>query len=271
MNHTYFEGLAERYDRYRPGIPADVCSILSGLVETEATHSARLLDLGTGTGQVIFDCGNRFATLVGVELDAGMVEIARNKAARHPEISHKDVRWVVASAEEYLDSTYETFDLVTICRAFHWLDQEGVLTRLDRVVATRGKVVVCGDGSLWNAPDAWAKAIKATIQQFLGEDRRARSTKFTHHDRPYIEIMQESPFFDAQRLEVRGVREWTIEQIMGYLFSTTFAAPELFGSRVGEFENTMRERLAEYRDGDSLKENYEFTLIVGQRPHRSTR
>ncbi|RDI73537.1 Methyltransferase domain-containing protein [Gaiella occulta] len=271
MTQGYFEGLAERYDRYRPGVPPEACAVLSSFVEPEADRPARLLDLGTGTGQVIFDCGSTFGTLVGVELDPKMVEIARNKARNHPEVSGKRVKWVVASAEEYLANTDDLFDLVTICRAFHWIDQAGVLQLLDRVVAPRGKVVVCGDGSLWNAPDEWAKAIRATVQEFLGEERRARSSKFTHHDRPYIEIMQESPFSDAQRLEVRGVREWTIEQIIGYLFSTTFASPELFGSRVGGFERRIRERLTEYQGSGSLKESYEFTLVVGQRPHRSTR
>ena len=156
-------------------------------------------------------------------------------------------------------------DLVTICRAFHWLDQEATLARLDAQVAPDGAVAIFGDNSLWNAGTGWARAVRGVVQDFLGEQRRADGGTFQHHDRPYSEILRESPFSRVEEHAVQVRRAWTADTVMGYLYSMSFATPGLFGERLAEFDAVARAVLARHSDGGQLIEDNEFLIRIGRR------
>jgi hypothetical protein len=154
---------------------------------------------------------------------------------------------------------------VTICRAFHWLDQAAVLARLDAQVSPDGAVAIFGDNSFWVASGPWKAAVRSVIQDFLGEQRRAGSSTFQHHNRPYTDIMRESPFNQVEEVNVPVTRTWTAESILGYLYSTSFAAPHLFGDRLDEFDQTVRTTLAQFSDTDTFEEDNEFLIRIGRR------
>lgn len=156
-------------------------------------------------------------------------------------------------------------ELVTICRAFHWLDQPTVLARLDGQVSPEGSVAIFGDNSFWAATSPWKIAVRAIIQDFLGEQRRAGDSTFKHHDRPYSDIMRESPFSEVKEFTVPVTRTWSADSILGYLYSTTFAAPQLFGNRLNEFDQAVRLRLRDFSDTDAFEEDNEFLIRIGRR------
>jgi trans-aconitate methyltransferase len=257
-----FAGTIEHYRKYRPGIPKDVADILDASVPHRQPR--RLLDIGTGTGLVIEALLTRFDDIIAIDTDAEMLPAA--ESAMRPTLP-ADTRMVLqqSSAEEFTPPDGWQADLVTICRAFHWLNQAAVLARLVDQVAPDGAVAIFGDNSFWAAGSPWKDAVRAVIQDFLGEQRRAGSGVFNHHDRPYSEIMEESAFNQVEELRVPVHRVWTTESILGYLYSTSFAAPHLFGDRLTEFEAAVTRTLATFSDNDTFDEDNEFLIRIGRR------
>lgn len=103
---------AERYDRRRPGYPAELFD------EFAAAPGSRVLELGCGTGQATLPLARLGCAIVAVELSVDMAAIARRRLAEFPAVR------VVVSAFEDWPLPDERFDLVLSATAFHWLDPD---------------------------------------------------------------------------------------------------------------------------------------------------
>ncbi|GII22833.1 class I SAM-dependent methyltransferase [Planosporangium mesophilum] len=265
-----FTGTVDYYRRYRPGIPTDVANVLIAASAVETPR--RLLDLGTGTGHVVLAIGDRFDEVVAADPDAGMLAAAHDslRAALPADVM---LRLVHATAESFTTPPGWTASLVTICRAFHWMDKPAVLARLDQRVSPAGTVAIFADRSFWTASNPWQTAVRQIITEFLGTQRRAGDSVFTHADRPFGEILAESAFSVVEEVRVPVRRTWTAESVLGYLYSTSFAARRLFGDRVHEFEEAIISTLTEHSENGSLVEDNEFLIHLGRRrgPRTPTR
>jgi trans-aconitate methyltransferase len=259
---SMFAGTVGYYRRYRPGIPEAVAAVLDHAAPNR--NPRRLLDVGTGTGLVVEALLGRFDDIIATDNDPDMIAAA--EAALRPALPDgTSLALIEATAEAFTPPPGWQADLVTICRAFHWLDQAAVLQRLDDQVAPDGAVAIFGDNSFWAAGNLWKTAVRQVIQDFLGEQRRAGGGAFCHHDRPYSEILAESAFQVVEETRVPVQRVWTTESILGYLYSTSFAAPHLFGDRLDEFEQAVKTALAEFSDTDTFAEDNEFLIRIGYR------
>ncbi|MEU0836250.1 hypothetical protein [Streptomyces sp. NPDC005969] len=65
-------------------------------------------------------------------------------------------------------------------------------------------------------------------------------------------------------------RTWTPERVLGYLGTTSFASPELFGERHAVFEEAARALLHSLASDGSLVEHSVFTVLLAQRPERAS-
>lgn len=261
---SLFTGTATYYREFRPGIPSDVAVVLDQAAPARPDGGRRLLDVGTGTGLVAEALLDRFDDIIAIDNDADMLAAA--ESALRPKLpagSHLSL--VESTAEDFTPPTGWQAELVTICRAFHWLDQAAVLNLLEKQVAPDGVVAIFGDNSFWAAGSDWKEAVRDVVKSFLGEQRRAGSGTFQHHNRPYREIMEESPFDQVEEVRVPVTRSWNAESILGYLYSTSFAAPHLFGDRLEEFEAAVKDRLTDFADDDTFAEENEFLIRLGRR------
>ncbi|MFD4950484.1 class I SAM-dependent methyltransferase [Streptomyces sp. NPDC058451] len=257
---SQFDTTAPFYAAYRPGIPKEAVELLARRVASKE-HRA-LLDLGSGTGQVPLALAGKMTEIDVVEQDAGMLGEADKALAGMP----VTVRLHNTSAEEFTPPASYRADLVTVCRAFHWMKQDVVLSRLEGMTAPDATVAVMGDGSLWTARTEWTDALRALIQEYLGEERRAGvGKKYAAHNRPYRDILAESAFSQVEERTIAVEREWTTETVIGYLYSTSFAARPLFGEQVDDFERRARVLLDEHTAAGGLIEHASFQVVLGRR------
>jgi SAM-dependent methyltransferase len=124
-----FGGDACRYDRARPGYPAD---LVSDLMRDAPT---RVLDVGCGTGKaglLFAACG---CQVVGVEPDPAMAAVAADQGGLAVEVT---------TFEEW-DPRGRTFDLVISGQAWHWVNPHAGLRKAADVLVDNGRLAV-----FWN-------------------------------------------------------------------------------------------------------------------------
>ena len=58
-------------------------------------------------------------------------------------------------------------------------------------------------------------------------------------------IIKRSKFRKFQKFKYKYKQNWTIDEIIGFLYSTSFASRRLFGDKINEFEKELRKKLFE--------------------------
>ncbi|HSY25072.1 MAG TPA: class I SAM-dependent methyltransferase [Polyangiaceae bacterium] len=134
-----FGSYAEAYDRHRPSFPDLLVDDLVALAPR------RVLDAGCGTGLVARALVARKLSVLGVELDPRMAEIARRYG----------VEVEVARFEEWNDAD-RRFDLVTFGDAWHWIDPSKGVAKVAAILEPDGMLVRFFKGYVL-APDVFAK------------------------------------------------------------------------------------------------------------------
>jgi ubiquinone/menaquinone biosynthesis C-methylase UbiE len=259
-----FAGTADYYDRFRPGVPSElVTRVVAEAGRFSLAHS--LLDIGTGTGKVLEQFLPYFKDIIAVEPDSDMLEHAK----------HRLISQMSAEASIFfLDGSIEivqfppnwSASLVTICRAFHWLDQPTALERLDSILEARGIIAIIGDQSFWTLDNPWTSQVRAIVQQFLGETRRAGNSIYNEPAGDITEVLQQSAFSHVESFVIPVTRTWTAQQILGYLYSTSFAAPGLFEDKREDFERVLLDKLHRMMPNNKFIEENQFEVILARRP-----
>ncbi|QNA72055.1 class I SAM-dependent methyltransferase [Streptomyces sp. So13.3] len=260
---SVFEGTAGYYGRYRPGLPPEVIALLADA--GSASRPRRLLDIGTGTGLVVKALLDQFDDIIALDTDADMLVVAETDL--RPRLPHgARLSLCRGAAEEFMPPQGWRADLVTFCRVFHWLDRAAVLARLNQHVAPHGAVAVLADRSLWTATNPWQQAVRSVVQDFLGTQRRAGSGAFPASPEPFGQTLRSSAFSNVSETYVPVRRTWSTDGVLGYLYSTSFAAPHLFGDRRDRFETAVKRILALFSDNDTFIEDNTFVIHLGRRP-----
>ncbi|MEU6218897.1 class I SAM-dependent methyltransferase [Streptomyces sp. NPDC047022] len=270
-SYDVFDGVAAEYARHRPGIPAEAVRILTGAIE--AVTRPMVLDLGTGTGQVPLALLAALPRIAHVDLvDVSKPMLRQAAAALRPVLGRSTAGLFFGEADAFVPSAPgRRPDLITCCRAFHWMNRPAVLAMADRVAAPHATVAIMNDGSLWTHESDWTAALRELIQGFLGPVRRAGTRgAFQVPSRRYEEDLAESAFSDVTEHRIPVDRVWAPDDVIGYLRTTSFARPDLFAGRRAEFESQARALLAAHADGGVLHEEALFTVLLARRPHTSS-
>nr|WP_024127532.1 class I SAM-dependent methyltransferase [Streptomyces sp. F12]AHE40295.1 Methyltransferase type 12 [Streptomyces sp. F12] len=264
---TLFHAAADAYSRHRPGLADEVVHLLAGTLR--GIRGPALLDLGSGTGQVaaaLLPVLPQLARLDLVDADRDMLHQAG--VVLHPLLTGRAAAFHPVRAEEFTapEAGYRA-DLVTCARAFHWMDRPAVLAVVDRVTSPGATLAIMGDGSLWTHPAPWTVALRELIQSYLGAERRAGTRAYAEPGRRYEDDLAESAFSDVKEHHFPLRRVWTPDQVVGYLRSTSFARPDLFGDRHSRFETEARALLEQHGAAKGgLVEDGVFDVLLARRP-----
>ena len=129
---------ADRYDRARPHYPAALAeAILAGLPGIDGVPGHSILDVGIGTGISALPFRAAGATVFGVEPDARMAAIARERGFE-----------VEQATFETWDPLGRTFDAVIAGQSWHWVDPVLGARRAAAVLPMGGRLAL-----FWNVGD----------------------------------------------------------------------------------------------------------------------
>ncbi|WP_409254157.1 class I SAM-dependent methyltransferase [Bacillus sp. SCS-153A] len=249
-----FSGTASFYSRFRLPYPSTIFEEI--LSEYTPDGSGSLLDLGCGTGEVIVPLARYFGEAYGIDINSEMLEMARKRAEQS---GITIIEWKQVSAER-IDEVGTSFDLITAGNSFHWMDRETVLRTCHNRLADNGGMVILAGGSVWNGESEWQNKSVEVIQRYLGVERRAGGSTYKVEKR-HEDFIAASPFKLIKKFDVTSEHERTVEDIIGYLFSTSFSKAEHFGSRVDEFQEELTRELIALNPKGVFTERMETTCF----------
>jgi SAM-dependent methyltransferase len=167
-----FAELAGFYTTGRPTYPRLLARRVADLVGLKSSHT--VLDLGTGPGFLALDFHSFAGRVIGLDPEPAMLRVARHMAER----AGKDIEFVEGSAAD-LGPRFGPLHLVTIGRAFHWMDRAKTLAVLDTLIEPRGAVALFHESYPVVPVNDWQPSFQAILDYYVPKTRRGNGRKGT--------------------------------------------------------------------------------------------
>ncbi len=257
-----FNGAAWYYAKFRRGYPESFYKHIVSILNLNS--SSRALDLGTGTGQIAISISQMVKEVIAVDPDQEMLNEGK-LIAQEKEISN--ITWVNLHAED-ISKELGLFDIITMGASFHWMKQKEVLDKAYEITNGGGGIVIVSNTSSFHrnlGNDLWKNVVIDTVKKFLGEKRRAGKGYFKDTEERFEEILSKSKFNILNEYKEEYIQEWNIEQIIGFLYSTSYAAKWLFAERASEFEKELKNNLLKIDSAGKFKETAYLQALLGQK------
>ncbi len=247
-----FKGTAWYYARYRLAYPKAVISLLR-----EQIGGERLVDLGCGTGELSVPMANYVKEVIGVDPQEEMLNEARLRASR-ADISN--ISWRCCRAED-LNIEPSSVDMVTIGAAFHWMDRPLVVARAGRWLKKGAPIAILGWNSTWNGQEPWQEIAREVLTNWLGPRKAGKKGSFIEPSEPHEVVLAKAGCHVTETV-FEEPQCWSLEEFIGYLYSTSFASHEVIGDRALAFEEDMRRRLLQFDSSGIYKEKVRFYCLT---------
>jgi trans-aconitate methyltransferase len=135
--------IAEAY-QYRPPYSSEV---FDTLVELMCGTTQRVLDVGSGTGNIARNLVERVESIDAVDFSQQMIEQGKHL----PNGNHPHLHWLYGHVEEV--ALHPPYALVTAGESLHWMDWSIVLPRFHELLIPRGYLAIVEQET---QPDPWS-------------------------------------------------------------------------------------------------------------------
>jgi SAM-dependent methyltransferase len=228
-----------------------------------------VLDLGTGTGMLAVAFAGAGMTVTAMDPEPGMLAAAKAAA------DAAGVAVTLRGGGSYdLDPGMGPYRLVTIGRAFHWMDRAATLAMLDRIVAPGGGIALFHDSHPDVAENRWFKTLVDICNRYGRAaarhvaERPPAARRLGGHRR-YEPFLFASAFTMLDGLSVTVRRAITADEIVGRAFSMSPTSPEKLGARAPAFEAELRDALAALAPDGQFAEVAELVALLARRPEEA--
>lgn len=251
-----FVNPARYYTTGRPVYPRLLAPRVAALVGV--TSDDAVLDLGTGPGFLALDFAPLAGSVTGIDPSEEMLAEARRNAER----AGLSVQFQKGSSFE-LTPQLGRFKLITIGRAFHWMDGDQTLAALNDLVVPGGAVSLYRDHYPEVPENAWYKEFRALLDSYSVDDPAKSRTR----DAPAHEgVFLRSSFDHLERISVLERRITPIERFVDRALSFGAAWDGKPGSREEDLAGEVRQLISKYASPDgNLREVVEGSALIAFR------
>jgi ubiquinone/menaquinone biosynthesis C-methylase UbiE len=252
-----FRDLAKYYESGRPTYPKRLAGQVAKLVGLDTSRT--VLDLGTGPGFLACDFHPFAGRVIGLDPEPAMLQVARRRAAA----AGLAIEFVEASAAD-LGPQYAPLFLVTIGRAFHWMDRQQTLAALDALIEPDGAVVLFHESYPVVPVNDWQPSFQAILDYYAVNDP---ARERTHGNKDHEAVLLESPFSHLERFSVLEARNTSVEVFVDHALSFARAWQGRPGSRLHDMALEVRDALLPYAKNHFVSELIEGSALIARRPH----
>jgi hypothetical protein len=134
--------------------------------------------------------------------------------------------------------------------------REQTLADLFKITLPGGGVAIVADSGLFeDSALPWKQVIVQTVQKWVGKERKAGTEgTFKHPTKTFETSFNESQFSNFAAAVINTERSWTVDEIIGYMYSTSLASPPVLGDKKEPFEADLRRRLREIEPSGQFME-----------------
>jgi ubiquinone/menaquinone biosynthesis C-methylase UbiE len=200
MAKDLFSEQASVYAKYRPTYPQALFDYILRFVQEKKTA----WDCGTGNGQAASALANYFEKVEATDISESQLKNGVQK---------ENIHYQIAPAENtpFADNS---FDLITVATAYHWLNWKAFHAEATRVGKPNAVIAVWA----YNIVQCEDEAINQLIQHFYYD------VIYTYWDkeRRYVEQSYQTVEFDFAPLPSKDFfieRQWNKEELLGYISS----------------------------------------------------
>lgn len=252
-----FKGTAWYYSRYRPLYPSSLIRLLVN--KFALSGEGRLLDLGCGTGQLALRFNDWFDEIIGVDTEAEMLDEA-NRLSIDNRV--ENVKWLHGRAEERA-SNWGSFRLTIMAKSFHWMDRESILELLYQSTDENGGIAIIDAYNEQQELLPWQLKVNEIVKHWLGDERKAGNGIYSHPKEKHEDIVAKSSFVDVERHVLPNYTyAWTVDSIIGNLYSTSYASRRLFGDNKEQFEEELKSALLDIDSMGVFTEEMSVSIIT---------
>jgi trans-aconitate methyltransferase len=220
--------------------------------------SQRLLDLGCGPGQITFALAPHVREALGIDPEPAMLALAQARAG-----ALSNARFIEGSSND-LGPALGRFDLVTIGRAFHWMNRAETLARLDPMVEAGGAVLLLSTEIPELPQNAWHKAYRDVTEPYANQDPdrlRRKSADWAKDEA----VLLASPFDRLERIAVIERHETPVEALVDRALSTSSMTRAKLAGQADELAEKLRAALAPFANGGRIAELVESEALIARR------
>ena len=109
--------------------------------------------------------------------------------------------------------------------------------------------------------------VRDVIRRCLGEERRAGTGVFQTPREPHQTVLEQLGYAVAAAT-FETDHEWSLRTLLGYLYSTSFASPDVLAGNRDRFEADLMESLLAFDSSGQYRETLRFHLILARPPIR---
>jgi SAM-dependent methyltransferase len=246
------------YARYRLPYPEALIGRIVAAVGLRRGDS--VLDLGAGPGLLAVPFARAGMSVTAVDPEPDMLTALRDAAAE-----------AGLAIDIHRGSSFEMpegigpFRLVTIGRAFHWMDRSATVDRLDRLIGQGGAIALVHDDHPATVENAWRSALRDLADRYGRSDAAHVRSSRSHEYRTHESVLMDSPFSQLERVGIVIRRQLTADDIVGLAYSLSALSPEKLGGRARAFESELRAELARLSPEGRFTEIAELSALIARR------
>src|SRR5687767_2083297 len=245
MTKDQFSKQADLYARFRPTYPP----VLFDYILSYVNEKKIAWDCATGNGQAAVELANHFKKVFATDISAAQIEKATRK---------ENIEYLLCPAES-TPFTENTFDLVTVAQAYHWLQWDKFREEAFRVCIPGAVIAVWVYYDHTTGDEKVDAAVKDFYKNITGP--------YWDYERKYVEEKYASVAFDFALLPDRSfetVLKWKRDDLLGYISS--WSAVQKFikekgHSPIPEFEKNIKKLWGE---NDMKKVTFPIYLKLGR-------
>jgi SAM-dependent methyltransferase len=231
-----FATTVQLYEQFRPPYPAAFFSEVAQ--HLALTKRQALIDLGTGSGLLALGFADYVGRIVAVDPEPKMLAAARQAAKR----AGREVTLIESRAED-LPEDIGRFDLVTIGRALHWLDEIALGPLFERLVALGGVVAICASSSATDGRNAWLQEYTAARRAWSDSRLWSQSCSGGRLHRELSSLLQGTTFQAAEVIRVESTKETSVADLAQRVLTFSSSSPAALGEKVEPMLRDVEARL----------------------------
>jgi ubiquinone/menaquinone biosynthesis C-methylase UbiE len=264
VSSSFVGPVADYYAEFRRGYPPPVIERLITVLNLD--QRSRVLDLGCGTGQLAIPLAERTRTVLGVDIEADMLRLARQaaQAADAP-----NTNWLLGADSDLAALVpllgEHVLDAVTIGQALHWMNPPQLFETLRRLVRPGGSVAVIANGTpLWLQSTSWSAAVRAHLEAWLGIELTSWCGTDPGARQEYRRALVAAGFDQIIDTELRYSDDLTFEQLVGSLYSAMSPNQLPHGGERERFEQQLRAALVASSGVPVFTEHVTVSILAGK-------